>query len=94
MVKQFIEDNFSGNEIKKCFRYGNCYWFAKILKDRFNGEIMYLPIDNHFVCKIKGKLYDITGEVKADEKVYRWRDYQRIEPIESKRIIKQCILKE
>ena len=36
---------------------------------------------------------DITGEVKADEKAYRWRDYQRIEPIESKRIIKQCIFK-
>ena len=93
-VKSFIKE-FSdfGKQVKKCFTNGNCYYFAEILKTRFNGEIMYAPIENHFICKIDNNVYDINGEYKPKEKLYRWRDYQRIEPLESKRIIKNCIMK-
>lgn len=80
-------------EIEDCFLHGNCYWFAFILAERFDGEIWYLPIDNHFITYIGLKFYDISGEVKvaADEPHYRWKYYRLIEPFESYRIQRDCI---
>ena len=44
---------------------GNCYYFAKILQDRFpEGEIYYDVVWGHFVYKIEGRFYDWTGESK------------------------------
>ena len=40
---------------------GNCYYFALILKNRFGGEIYYIPIEGHFVCKIGERYYDFEG---------------------------------
>lgn len=42
---------------------GNCYYFALILKDRFNGEIYYDVINGHFLTLINNTLYDATGIV-------------------------------
>ena len=41
---------------------GNCYYFALMLKERFGGEIYYVPIEGHFVCKIGEKYYDFRGQ--------------------------------
>lgn len=95
MILQFI-NNFKRlhpQEIEDSFLCGNCYWFAKILEIRFNGEICYLPIENHFITKIENKYYDISGELtEFSEKVYLWEDYMKIDELETGRIIKYCIL--
>lgn len=95
MVIKFIENfkRLHPKEIEECFSYGNCYWFAVILSVRFRGTIWYLPVENHFVTKIGMKYYDITGKVNLSSiPHYKWDNYRRIEPAESKRIFKHCIL--
>ena len=76
-------------ELEFVFTSGNCYYFAVILKERFGGEIYYLPIDNHFVCKIDKEYYDITGKAGFNEKPYKWDSYP--DELEKKRIIRDCI---
>lgn len=72
------------------FTQGCCYWFAFVLHTRFpQSEIMYDPIENHFVTRIENRLYDITGEVTGTYKVMSWDTYP--DEIEQKRIIRDCI---
>lgn len=96
-VKNFIDD-FKGeykNELEDVFMNGYCYWFANILSTRFNGNIYYLPIMNHFVAKIYNNFYDIKGNANHySETKYKWELYQKLEPLESERIKKYCIDKE
>lgn len=81
--------------IEELFTRGYCYWFAKILADRFNGEIYYYPIANHFVTNIENIEYDITGYYHSDEILsYLWSDYYKIDELEYNRIIRDCINKE
>lgn len=41
---------------------GNCYYFAIMLKERFNdGEIYYNAVDGHFLFRHKAYLYDFEG---------------------------------
>jgi len=81
--------------IEECFSYGNCYWFAKILADRFGGIIYYDEVDNHFITKIKDTFYDIMGECTIDSScTYPWSKYILIEPLNASRVYKYCILKE
>lgn len=82
-----------GRDIIDCFTCGNCYWFAQILEKRFGGTIVYYPIMNHFAFCKNECVYDITGQIE-DKKYYDWEWYKEFEPIESARIIKQCITKE
>ena len=51
----YFIDSFSEIRLMKS---KNCYYFAMILKDRFNGEIYYDVINGHFLTLIKYKLYD------------------------------------
>lgn len=93
-VLLFVEKfKFTGKTtIEELFTCGNCYYFAVILKERFKvGDICYLPIENHFVWKYDGVLFDIKGEHSTSEKVYSWEEYKKIEPIGAKRIERDCI---
>lgn len=45
------------------FSKGYCYQFAVILKERFDGVILYDPIEGHFITLINDRLFDITGDV-------------------------------
>ena len=94
MVSQFIEKfKFKHNkELIEVFTTGNCYYFAVILKERFNGEIFYLPIANHFICKIENKYYDITGELNPSEHPYQWSQYKFEDEKHYNRIVRDCIL--
>ena len=54
--------------LEETFSRGYCYYFAVILQERFGGEILYDPIEGHFVTRIVDEdwrvhLYDITGDV-------------------------------
>lgn len=78
-------------ELEIVFTSGNCYYFAMILKERFNGEIYYLPIENHFICKIENKYYDIKGKIEVNETPYKWSSFIYHDEKLYKRIIRDCI---
>ena len=95
-IDNFIEKfktEFGNNTVENVFTSGYCYHFAIILQNLFGGEIIYYPISNHFATKIGGSIYDITGKLELEEEYYKWEDYKRIEPFETKRIINQCCYK-
>lgn len=54
-----------GPDVIDCFSNGNCYWFARILAQRFHGSVYYNPKENHFCARINDNLYDITGKIKS-----------------------------
>lgn len=100
-ILQFINLFHDAQDI---FLNGLCYWFAKILSIRFQGEIYYEPIENHFVAKLaelengilKYKLYDIRGDVTESYKnrVVPWFEFSHNDPALAKRIVRDCIKKE
>ncbi len=103
VIKTFIEDfkKFgTGKEIIDCFSYGYCYWFARILLERFGeGEIMYCPVDNHFVYAAFGRVFDITGDCTAKYRgsyMTTWASYKEMEDGSTHLdgLIKNCVLKE
>ena len=80
------------HELEDIFSDGWCYYFAIMLRARFGGRIYYLPIDNHFVCKIGELFYDINGVVIPEEEV-PWDEYKYEDIIHTRRIIRDCIMK-
>ncbi len=94
-IEEFIE-NFKFMyklELEQVFTEGNCYYFAVILRERFKGCIYYLPIENHFLCKINEEYYDITGKVKPVESPVDWEELEQQDEAHYKRIERDCILK-
>ena len=94
-VIKFITDFkcFDTGQVTRTFTNGYCYWFAHILHTRFpNSEIVYYAVGNHFACKIEERIFDITGDI-TDKNLFfeSWEAYQKVEPLESERIIKYCI---
>ena len=85
-----------------CFTQGCCYWFAFILKERFQGKIVYDPVIGHFACQIGCNVYDIKGNIDKQygPNFFNWHDwdtweiYANGEPSGARtRVIKDCILK-
>lgn len=91
-MKKILEFIKGFEPVKDFFLYGYCYWFAVILSQRFGGEIWYLPIENHFICKIDDRCYDVSGEVIPRRVVFKWDKYP--DELEKRRIIRDCINKE
>lgn len=93
-INQFT-DRGRRQEVINTFKYGCCYWFARILYDRFNDptkpteiKIVYTP-DNHFGCKIGAYVYDVTGIVTND---YNWQDWPvKGDETLTKRLYRDCI---
>ena len=71
---------------------GNCYYFALILYDRFEGEIFYDVVLGHFVFKYKDKYYDWNGINTECKNLYSWLDFQRYDELLFKRVIRDCIM--
>ena len=105
--EQFIQkfkDDFSKNQkekelLKEHFTCGYCYHFAVMLEGVFKHgnrsvDLMYNPVENHFAAKINEKLYDINGEINDTEEWMTWTEYQKFEPLDSERVIKNCLYKE
>ena len=62
-VLRFIA-KFHGSE--DVFLNGCCYWFARILEERFGNygaSIAYEPREGHFITVINGRAYDVRGDV-------------------------------
>ena len=94
-----FNSHFDGCE--RNFLYGNCYWYARILQERFSPwfktDIMYNQIDNHFCCRLEtaaGRFYaDIRGVFatgKPDGWVL-WKNYINEEPLDAARVYRDCI---
>lgn len=77
----------------------NCYYFAKILKMRFKGEIWYDLVDGHFLFRAYDNFYDWTGlrnEYQFDkpetiDNLVKWSDYKNQDPSHYARIIRDVI---
>lgn len=93
-IKNFIGRFNVNGDIEKVFTNGCCYWFAKILADRFEQYkpiIVYDSISNHFATKICNKVYDITGDV-TDACEEMWEDWNLYPDFSHKsRIVDECI---
>lgn len=74
------------------FSNGCCYWFAVILCDRFDGEMYYLEVENHWITKIGDRFYDVTGEVSGDN-AERWSEFVLKDEALTKRLYRDCIWK-
>ncbi len=80
-ILNFIK-RFQNEGTIKTFTEGCCYWFAKILSDRFTfaePEIFYNEKENHFATMIYFHLYDITGnlgDIKNLPDWVSWYDYE------------------
>ena len=79
------------------FRFGNCYWYAHILQERFRRwyptEIMYNPIDNHFACRIGDLFFDILGQFDPNLREWEtWEHYKKVEPLGAARVYRDCAM--
>lgn len=96
-VIRFINDfkRFDTGQVTRTFTNGYCYWFAFILHNRFPySEIVYYDAGNHFACKIKNRIFDITGDITEKNLFFEsWDEFQKAEPEKSKGIIRYCITK-
>ena len=98
-IEKFISD-FKQYEhsfvLYNTFVYGYCYYFAVVLKARFEqAEIMYHHT-NHYMVKIDGKLYDITGDCTEqynDGMLCRWDDLKIEDDLLYNRLVRDCIIK-
>jgi hypothetical protein len=92
-INNFKKDSEVFENIEYLFTNGYCYHFAVILKDLFHGEIAHDFVDNHFMLKLDGKYFDITGEVFPNERCVELFD-EIDDYIYKERLIKQCVYKE
>lgn len=86
--KQFEQNNV----LLDTFTGGFCYWFAVILAERFSGgQILYEPVEGHFVTRIASRYYDIRGDVTEQYEGKEFYDEQTC--VETDSILRGCILK-
>lgn len=99
-VNKFIKDfklYDNSGEVTDTFTKGYCYWFAYILKARFNiGSIVYYHVGNHFAFKIFDRVFDITGDITDKNLFFEpWETFKSYyDSAVVERIIKGCINKE
>lgn len=83
---------------EKCFSNGMCYWFTRILTERFpdwGPTTQYDPVENHFVVSFydTGRTYDVTGDVTDKYNLTDWSLYRMGDAKHTKRIWRDCIWK-
>lgn len=92
-VENFLKRFHSSENVDEVFTCGCCYWFAAVLFGRFirdGATIMYDEVANHFGTRVKGRVYDITGDV-TDK--YKWVPWEFItDSAHRARIVRDCIM--
>ena len=91
-VIEFIERRWHNSNAN--WLNGNCYWFAKILCDRFPYlRIYYLPIEGHFIAAdpISKKYYDWTGEIELKEQAISLEYIKKNDIVWYNRLWRDCI---
>jgi hypothetical protein len=70
---------------------GNCYWFARILCERFPYlKIYYMPIIGHFVAGTPSRYYDWTGLNKDKEKPILLDEIQKTDNLWYEHLMRDC----
>lgn len=77
----------------------NDYYFARILKSRFKGEIWYDLVNSHFLFRYFDDFYDWTGlraeydfgEPSTMENMVKWSSYKKIDSSHYNRIVRDVI---
>ena len=98
-VLEFINRRFNVIHDRYHFMTENCYYFARILKARFKGEIWYDLVEGHFLFRYGDNFYDISGlrdeydlnKPYTMEDMVKWSDYKKIDPIHYARIMRDVI---
>ena len=91
-IERFIKRFHSSDDITDVFTTGCCFWFAKILCERFfeqGAYVVYDEIEGHFGAKIGNKVYDITGDVTEK---YTWTEWSDVDEARRDRIRRDCIM--
>lgn len=92
-VQIFLERFHEYDDIEDVFTRGCCYWFAIVLRERFEYTgpvIMYDEVMNHFGTEIGDRVYDITGDV-TDR--YRWTPWEELDDeLLRERIVRDCVM--
>lgn len=92
-VENFLKRFHLSENVDEVFTCDCCYWFAAVLFGRFirdGATIMYDEVANHFGTRIKGKVYDITGDVTNK---YKWVPWESITDSSFRaRIVRDCIM--
>ena len=95
-IEEFINRRFQSD----CDWLGqNYYYFARILKMRFKGEIWYDLVEGHFLFRYFDKFYDWSGwreeydfdKPETVKNLVKWSDYKRIDPVHYDRIVRDVI---
>lgn len=95
-VEKFISNfkkGFDEKYLEEVFTNGNCYHFALILKSMYGGKILYDPHMSHFLIKIDGKYYDITGVIKEPLDTYNWEELKNFDREEYEMVKATCVYK-
>lgn len=93
-VEKFIANfkkGFDEDYLENVFLNGNCYHFALILKEMYDGEIIYDPHEQHFVIKVYNKYYDIRGEIEPPMDEYLWNQMEDIDSEEYETVKYDCV---
>ena len=105
-IQKFKTRNGEVNQyfIEEFFLKGSCYWFAKILSERFSGKILYDIVNNHFLFYggysldiVNNGIFDIRGDVTEeclssvlDGSIVEWNLYN--DTTHKKRIWRDCVV--
>lgn len=77
----------------------NCYYFARILKSRFKGEIFYDLVNGHFLFRRGDYFFDWSGirleydlnKPETVDNLVKWSDYKKIDKAHYDRIVRDVI---
>lgn len=92
-ILDFINSFNTDKSVEILFTEKCCYWFAKILEDRFyryHPDLYYDPHMCHFMVRIFDNYYDIKGAIPADEYAILWEEYCEEHPMDALLVIKNC----
>ena len=90
-VLDFIKRRFGDTDAR--WQDGNCYWFAKILVERFPWlKIYYDTMEGHFVAGIPGgPFFDSRGYASDGESIYlRLDDIRDNDKLWYDRLMRDC----
>jgi len=71
---------------------GNCYLFATILQAAFpGGDIVYDPIEGHFLYRYDHLFYDWHGEHEEPDVWYDWETYADTDYSHWRHVMRDCV---
>lgn len=89
-----FNDDGSNTQVITLFTEKCCYWFARILEDRFRQQhpkIMYDQDMCHFGTEINGRVYDITGDVTDKYDWMSWMEMTFTDSLLADVVSRHCI---